>query len=339
MGDKIVVMHDGRIEQIGSPLELYDHPANQFVAGFIGSPAMNFLPGTLRRNGGAAQRRARRRHAAATRRCDAGGSDGQPVVFGTRPEHLTLADGGGIPVAVVVMEPTGADTFVACRHEGADALGGVPRAPRLRARQHDPPAARPAARASVRRRQRRAARRLTSSPAVRSTHTGDMTMTDDFNRRKFLEGSAGVAAAATLGTGAALFAPAGAGADADLQAREGRQAARAALEPLRAGRHRRLHGQRQEVHREDRHRGARRQRRLGRRAPEGRGGGQHRRRPGHHPVDQRRRQPLPGQAARRDRPGRVPRQEVRRLVPGRRRPSCGPTARSGSACRSAPPAR
>jgi multiple sugar transport system ATP-binding protein len=54
MGDKIVVMRDGRIEQTGSPLDLYDHPANQFVAGFIGSPAMNFLPGTLRRNGDAA---------------------------------------------------------------------------------------------------------------------------------------------------------------------------------------------------------------------------------------------------------------------------------------------
>ena len=55
MGDQIVVMHDGRIEQTGSPLELYDHPANLFVAGFIGSPAMNFLPGTLRRNGGGAE--------------------------------------------------------------------------------------------------------------------------------------------------------------------------------------------------------------------------------------------------------------------------------------------
>src|SRR4051795_2180754 len=51
MADKIVVMRDGRIEQTGSPLELYDRPANQFVAGFIGSPAMNFLPGTLRRAG------------------------------------------------------------------------------------------------------------------------------------------------------------------------------------------------------------------------------------------------------------------------------------------------
>src|SRR5258707_1558140 len=51
MADKIVVMRDGRVEQTGSPLERYDHPVNQFVAGFIGSPAMNFLPGTLRRAG------------------------------------------------------------------------------------------------------------------------------------------------------------------------------------------------------------------------------------------------------------------------------------------------
>ena len=119
MGDKIVVMRDGRIEQTGSPLDLYDQPANQFVAGFIGSPAMNFLPGTLRRAGADA-------HIELTdgTRLDAparcGGADGQPVVFGTRPEHLTLADGGGIPAQVVVMEPTGMDTFVVCRHDGVE---------------------------------------------------------------------------------------------------------------------------------------------------------------------------------------------------------------------------
>ena len=119
MGDKIVVMRDGRIEQTGSPLDLYDHPANQFVAGFIGSPAMNFLPGTLRRTASAAhielndgtQLEAPPR---------TGGVDGQPIVFGTRPEHLTLADTGGIAARVVVMEPTGMDTFVACRHEGVE---------------------------------------------------------------------------------------------------------------------------------------------------------------------------------------------------------------------------
>jgi multiple sugar transport system ATP-binding protein len=55
MADKIVVMRDGLVEQTGTPLELYDHPVNQFVAGFIGSPAMNFLPGVLRRASGAAR--------------------------------------------------------------------------------------------------------------------------------------------------------------------------------------------------------------------------------------------------------------------------------------------
>ena len=115
MGDKIVVMRDGRVEQTGSPLELYDHPANQFVAGFIGSPAMNFLPGKLRRSANAAHVE-----------MDDGtcidaplassGVDGQAVVYGTRPEHLSLVQEGGIPAVVAVLEPTGMDTFVACRH-------------------------------------------------------------------------------------------------------------------------------------------------------------------------------------------------------------------------------
>jgi multiple sugar transport system ATP-binding protein len=119
MGDKIVVMRDGRIEQTGSPLDLYDNPANQFVAGFIGSPSMNFLPGTLKRNGAEAHIElpdGTRLEVPAR----AGGVDGQPVVFGTRPEHLTLADSGGIPARVVVLEPTGMDTFIACRHEGVE---------------------------------------------------------------------------------------------------------------------------------------------------------------------------------------------------------------------------
>jgi multiple sugar transport system ATP-binding protein len=55
MADQIVVMRDGIVEQRGGPLGLYDHPANLFVAGFIGSPAMNFLPGTLKRAGAGAQ--------------------------------------------------------------------------------------------------------------------------------------------------------------------------------------------------------------------------------------------------------------------------------------------
>ena len=62
MADRIVVMHDGRIEQIGEPLELYDHPDNLFVAQFIGSPAMNVVNGSVKRaNGGGVRRHGRRR--------------------------------------------------------------------------------------------------------------------------------------------------------------------------------------------------------------------------------------------------------------------------------------
>ena len=104
MGDKIVVMRDGRIEQAGSPLDLYDMPANQFVAGFIGSPAMNFLPCTVRRSGGVSQiELSDGTLLHAPQGC--GGMDGQPAIFGTRPEHLTLANSGGISAKVVVMEP------------------------------------------------------------------------------------------------------------------------------------------------------------------------------------------------------------------------------------------
>ncbi len=119
MGDQIVVMRDGRIEQSGSPLDLYDHPANQFVAGFIGSPAMNFLPGTLRRSAGVAQVELND-GTLLPAPPDSGGVDGQAVVYGTRPEHMTLSEAAGIPVQVVVMEPTGMDTFIACRHEGVE---------------------------------------------------------------------------------------------------------------------------------------------------------------------------------------------------------------------------
>jgi multiple sugar transport system ATP-binding protein len=118
MGDQIVVMRDGRIEQTGSPLQLYDHPANQFVAGFIGSPAMNFLPGTLRRANGSAF--VELNDGTRLPAPPSSAADGIPVVFGTRPEHLSLASEGGIPASIVVMEPTGMDTFIACRHHGID---------------------------------------------------------------------------------------------------------------------------------------------------------------------------------------------------------------------------
>src|SRR6201992_2785942 len=89
MADKIVVMNSGNVEQTGAPLELYDHPLNLFVAGFIRSPAMNFLPGKIA--GGACQA-----DTGTTLPLPAGpdGSDGKPVVYGIRPEHFMLSPEG-----------------------------------------------------------------------------------------------------------------------------------------------------------------------------------------------------------------------------------------------------
>jgi len=107
MADRIVVMHDGIVEQIGTPLELFDKPGNLFVAQFIGSPAMNVLPGTLRRNGSGAYVEALGAHWPVPD--SAAGSDGQPVSYGIRPGDLSLAD-AGIAAKVFVVEPTGAET-------------------------------------------------------------------------------------------------------------------------------------------------------------------------------------------------------------------------------------
>jgi len=116
MADKIVVMNGGNVEQIGSPLALYDDPANLFVAGFIGSPAMNFLPGKLARDG------ARRLVTLAGNQMPVPGlalGDGHQVTLGVRPEHLVIGD-EGLPAEVVVVEPTGADTQVYCKLADAD---------------------------------------------------------------------------------------------------------------------------------------------------------------------------------------------------------------------------
>jgi multiple sugar transport system ATP-binding protein len=121
MADKIVVMRDGRVEQTGTPLELYDHPANQFVAGFIGSPAMNFLPGILRRANGSAPVDFGRGLTLPAPPNATNAQDGQPVIYGTRPEHMELASGDeGVATEVVVVEPTGADTQVFTKIAGVE---------------------------------------------------------------------------------------------------------------------------------------------------------------------------------------------------------------------------
>jgi multiple sugar transport system ATP-binding protein len=109
MADRIVVMHDGIIEQIGTPLELFDRPGNLFVAQFIGSPSMNILKGTMRVVDGRAWVDAEGHAWPSAVLAQA--RDGQPVSYGVRPGDLSLsASGQGIPAKVVVVEPTGAET-------------------------------------------------------------------------------------------------------------------------------------------------------------------------------------------------------------------------------------
>src|SRR5215510_3349187 len=123
MADKIVVMHDGRVEQIGAPLDLYDRPDNLFVAGFIGSPAMNFFPGTIRHNGSAGfdgPGGVRLPLRVPTQRSPEL-SDGTPAVYGVRPEHFVLAD-DGIDAEIQVVEPTGSETQLVAKLGGQDVL-------------------------------------------------------------------------------------------------------------------------------------------------------------------------------------------------------------------------
>ncbi|GMG84620.1 sn-glycerol-3-phosphate ABC transporter ATP-binding protein UgpC [Paralimibaculum aggregatum] len=122
MADKIVVMQGGNVEQIGAPLELYDAPDNLFVAGFIGSPAMNFLRGRVEADGAGtvfASADGARLPLGERRGLEAG----REVVLGFRPEHIALGpDGTGIGVEVVVTEPTGSEVQVVARHGGDEVV-------------------------------------------------------------------------------------------------------------------------------------------------------------------------------------------------------------------------
>ena len=117
MADRIVVMNAGNVEQMGAPLELYDNPSNLFVAGFIGSPAMNFIPGRLGEGN--------------TFVADGGftvplssrpaGQDGKELILGIRPEHFHPGT-DGIPVEVIVVEPTGSETLLSVKAGTQDLL-------------------------------------------------------------------------------------------------------------------------------------------------------------------------------------------------------------------------
>ncbi len=116
LAHRVAVMDHGALQQIGTPREVYDAPANLFVAGFMGAPAMNLIQGTVRRDGvpggdgpGVEANGHRLPIGAET-----GAGDGQTVIYGIRPEHLDIAD-DGFPARVLVVEPTGSETLVFLR--------------------------------------------------------------------------------------------------------------------------------------------------------------------------------------------------------------------------------
>ncbi|TDK32245.1 sn-glycerol-3-phosphate ABC transporter ATP-binding protein UgpC [Rhizobium deserti] len=114
LADRIVAMHGGLVQQVGSPLELYDRPANLFVAGFIGSPGMNFFEGT--------------RHSDGVRLADGtllkvqlppGADDEQGITVGIRPEHVELS-AEGVGATVDLVEPTGFGIILHLSLNGVD---------------------------------------------------------------------------------------------------------------------------------------------------------------------------------------------------------------------------
>jgi multiple sugar transport system ATP-binding protein len=113
MADRIVVMREGNVEQIGAPLDLYDRPETLFVAGFIGSPAMNMLEGRI--DGGGF------RFGDLTLPLESApaASTGRPAIYGVRPEHLHIAPDGA-PAEVIVVEPTGPETQVVAHLGGQE---------------------------------------------------------------------------------------------------------------------------------------------------------------------------------------------------------------------------
>ena len=125
MADRIVVLQNGTVQQYDTPEVVYERPANQFVAGFIGSPAMNFFPVEIKsettvfsHDGTAAPLDAEQR----ARLQRAGGKG----VLGVRPEHFAVADGAdGMPVTIKLVEPLGSDTLVHFDVAGASAIARV----------------------------------------------------------------------------------------------------------------------------------------------------------------------------------------------------------------------
>jgi len=121
MADRIVVMNTGRIEQVGTPLEIYNRPATRFVAGFFGTPTMNFLEGAVEQNGGGTVFRAEGLAQPLPAAVPAGLA-GRTVVLGVRSEHVRLGNGAAHPGTVQLMEPLGDTTLVYFSYGPADPL-------------------------------------------------------------------------------------------------------------------------------------------------------------------------------------------------------------------------
>ena len=125
LADRLIVMNAGTVDQIGPPLDLYERPATSFVAGFIGSPAMNLVVGRLEPDGVAIGdiTLALDGQAVEARAVDGkAGAPGRPVTVGLRPEHLELAGDGPIPLRTELLERLGADTIVHGRLADGTAL-------------------------------------------------------------------------------------------------------------------------------------------------------------------------------------------------------------------------
>ena len=128
LADEIIVLNEGRIEQIGGPLELYDRPANRFVAGFIGSPAMNFLEGDLHGEGDARRFVAEGGLSFVLDRVPAAAGDG--ITVGLRPEHVLISPAGDVREAnavVRLVEHLGHETMLLLDAGGVEITALLPR--------------------------------------------------------------------------------------------------------------------------------------------------------------------------------------------------------------------
>ncbi|MEK7833723.1 MAG: ATP-binding cassette domain-containing protein, partial [Acidobacteriota bacterium] len=129
MGDRLVVMKDGVVQQVGAPLEIYNHPANQFVAGFIGSPPMNFLNAELQQRGDSSFVVGKGFELKLPRRFN---GNNRPVVFGIRPEDIhergdrvSTASGsepGFLSAKVEILEPLGGEVIATCSFGGNEII-------------------------------------------------------------------------------------------------------------------------------------------------------------------------------------------------------------------------